>query len=453
MSEDTEQLLSDIASKLGNMRWFREKVKGAGKVELFDMGRVEFNGMSFLMLLIRTGDGSIYFIPLRKCDGCPLFHFSTPEGMYHDALNEPSFVSGMLQLILNNGKIDTDRGSFQGEIEHSFTPDISEMRLIQSEQSNTSVVVNGRLIYKHYRKLEAGENPDYEVPLALHRAGYKHTPMPYGRIEYVSGNRHLCTSLFHFIQESEDCWSLFTRELHSYLSGRSDNDLIETVRGIGRITAEMHNALSSCSAPGFAVKLITREDVARWIGDVEELRSELKNSIDRSSDMESLVRLVDSTRALDHSLDVLLGGVNRIRIHGDYHLGQILHSRGELFVIDFEGEPMRPLHYRREVHCALRDLAGLIRSLDYASSVAGRQTGRVEVADAWMQRAEDAFLESYISNVKSTVPFIPSGPGMREALNFFVMEKAMYELNYELNNRPSWSWIPAAAITKLAMKI
>ncbi|HXH05231.1 MAG TPA: phosphotransferase, partial [Vicinamibacterales bacterium] len=242
----------------------------------------------------------------------------------------------------------------------------------------------------------------------------------------------------------------------------------ESAATLGRRTAELHLALASGSDPAFAPERMTRADWRRLAGAMKRqarraLRTLARRATDLPPEARDLARRVQlaSRRILDR-FDRLEGfGADgaRIRIHGDYHLGQVLWAEDDFYIVDFEGEPARPLEERRHKQSPLKDIAGMLRSYGYAAHVgllvaAGQRPddrARLEPwARVWATWSASAFLRSYLDTAGGAM-FLPSEPAAARALlDAFALEKACYELEYELNNRPDWVEIPLAGLLALS---
>lgn len=468
-----------LAEELPAQRWFGGKARKISSHQILDFGECSAGGRRFLLPIIRIsfeeGGTEDYFIPLRRLEGDDResggisVTLDIPGGSarYSDALHDIEFIRLIFSMLSGGGRIEMHHGEIRAERAEGFhgslsaSPSIS--KVVSSEQSNTSVILDGRTIYKSYRRLESGENPDYEVAAVLtSRTQFRSIPAPLGKLAYHGKSTSLLGSLSVFIRNEGDCWSYVTGMLSDhFLGGTAPPD--DFIENLGRTTSAMHNALSSVGGiAGFAPLPIGEEDVLRWKGDYRELLAGALLSLERhmpdmgrsaaeagQAVMEKRRRLFDAGAAAGN----LLGrGIHRIRIHGDYHLGQVLKSGNELYVIDFEGEPMRSLEYRRSPHCALRDVSGMLRSLDYASAFAARRSGTGgAAAEKWSADASSLFLESYWKGYIPSSEYLPADFGeMKEALRFFTIEKAVYELNYELNNRPEWVEIPLNALARLS---
>jgi maltose alpha-D-glucosyltransferase/alpha-amylase len=333
------------------------------------------------------------------------------------------------------------------------------IRAVGLEQSNTSVRVDQEYVFKLIRRLQPGEHPQLEVGRFLSRAGFHWVPPLHGSLIYRApgGGEYAIGVLEGWVENAGDGWSYVVTSLDSALrEGASLTSLATSLGTLGAITAELHVAMASGSEDAFAPEAVTQGDVQQWSDTVRAHAARLMQIIATDhtgwpppaaalgrSVIELRDRLAPRVEALGASCDP--HSVRKIRIHGDYHLGQTLKTAGGFTLIDFEGEPAKPLAERRRKHCALKDVAGLLRSLDYAEATvaAGRtvpaQTGRV---------LRTAFLDGYYADPRLAT-FLPRA---REAgadlLSLFELEKTLYEIEYELNNRPDWLHIPLGAVRR-----
>jgi trehalose synthase-fused probable maltokinase len=312
-------------------------------------------------------------------------------------------------------------------------------RRLAVEQSNTSVVLGDRLILKVYRLLEVGENPDLELSAFLTDAGFVDTPAVAGALVHASrGDRAAAAMLQAFVPSTGDAWAAMLDALAEDPSRATD-----IAASIGDLTARMHRALASRPThTGFPARRATPEETAGWRASAERQLAQAVTAV--SGDAHArLVQLAPEITARFADTFGAAGGEARVsRIHGDYHLGQLLARHdGGFSVIDFEGEPARPLAERREPSSPLRDVAGMLRSLDYAARTAeaGRRADGFD-PEGWLGEARVAFLDAYGG----------IGSDQRGLLDAFELEKACYEVRYEANNRPSWLWLPLAAVARLS---
>lgn len=340
-------------------------------------------------------------------------------------------------------------------------------RVVRGEQSNTSIIFGDRAILKLFRRLEPGENPDVEITKFLTtRTGFRNVPELYATMHILGADDARCVSgaLTRFLPNATDGWTYTVERARTYLGGeeRSRNGgdayTAEATR-LGAVTRALHDALASdSSAEGFAVEPVTGHDVQEWTARARDTASSALDllearlgTLDRA--VAPMARAIAGRRAAvlarldDIAADARrsLSGEKRSRHHGDYHLGQVLRTaNGEWMIIDFEGEPLRPLAERRMLASPLRDVAGMLRSFAYAAATAASETGglgvnaTVEVRAAhWERDARSAFLAAYGAEPGSAL------------IALFELEKVFYELSYELHNRPAWAWIPLRGVAKL----
>lgn len=309
-------------------------------------------------------------------------------------------------------------------------------RRLRVEQSNTSVVLGDRLILKLYRLLEPGENPDLEVGAFLTDAGFADTPSVAGALRYEPSDRppSAAAMLQAFVPSRGDAWAVMLGALAT-----EPADATAIASQVGSVTARMHAALASRpDDPAFPARPATVGETAGWRASAER---QLALAIDAVTGEEHarLVRIAPAVRArFADAFGAATASAPVSRIHGDYHLGQLLaRTDGGFSVVDFEGEPARPLAERRQPSSPMRDVAGMLRSLDYAARTAERSHGLD--ADAWLADAREAFLGAYGR----------IGPSEMSLLTAFELEKACYEVRYEAANRPEWLWLPLAAVERL----
>ena len=411
------------------------------------------------------------------------------------------------------GKEDAHRGVITARRSKIFAPDMAlqplESHVGAAEQSNTSILYGDRMILKLFRRLQPGENPDVEIGRFLTEvAHFPHIPPFLGEIEMNRPGmaRTTLAMLQGLVANQGDGWEWFTAGLGAFFSSvvalpaplppvapgffiefeppeplaEHAAALLDAAAVLGRRTAEMHLALATPTRdPAFAAEPFTAEDMARESSRIERqvtsalevLKLKIATLDDAASDDAGLV-LSRRRELLEHASSVakLNPAGQRIRIHGDYHLGQTLRvaqsaapdgSGGDDFVLlDFEGEPARPLAERRQKQSPLKDVAGMVRSFSYAansalimhnSAIAGDsdQTGPENLTDwarCWYTAASAAFLGEYRKMIAVNAALLPPAPECQPLFAAYMLEKALYELIYELNNRPAWVRIPLAGI-------
>lgn len=321
------------------------------------------------------------------------------------------------------------------------------IRRSRVEQSNTSIRVGAGAIFKLLRKLEGGTHPELEMGRFLtERAHFAATPALLGWIDW--GDTTLAI-LQAFVANDGDGWTWLVERLRSDPTAAG----LTWLQRLGERTGELHMALAADTTdPDFAPEDITATDWQTWKAGVLAMAQRLaRDLIDPATLLEEgagaaaaefSARAATLERALSGLLPVV-GTLKKTRHHGDYHLGQVLVARDDAFIVDFEGEPLRPLAQRRAKHCALRDVAGMLRSFHYAAAVAGLPD------DGWLDAATESFLSGYFLRAQHSPGCPPDRRSALRLVRFFAIEKAFYEISYELANRPRWAGIPLTAINRL----
>jgi maltokinase len=300
------------------------------------------------------------------------------------------------------------------------------------------------LVMKVFRKLEPGTNPELELLAFLTAHEFPNIAPLYGAYDYEG--RSLTATLGivqRFYPDGVGGWELALDEMCDDPEG-----FLGRLATLGEVTAQMHTVLASdASNPAFAPEEPSAEALSLLTATVDE---DIERVFVRLPDDERVAPIAGSAQDVRERLGALaqLGvGGKVIRIHGDYHLGQTLHTPGGWVILDFEGEPARPLPERRQKRSPLRDVAGMLRSFAYVTSASEIMRGR-EAPDDFEQRAREIFLERYLATIDPSL--LPSGEAaLRHLLSVFELEKAVYELRYELDNRPDWVPIPVAGILRL----
>nr|WP_240930179.1 maltokinase [Streptomyces coryli] len=355
----------------------------------------------------------------------------------YDALQDPRLCSVLLERLRLPGRL--------GPLAFSRAPGAAidarlPARILQAEQSNSSVVYGDALILKVFRRVYAGVNPDLELPLALARAGNTNVPPPVAWFETAAltgedgsdGGPATLGVLQPFLAGSTDGWQL---ALDSIAAGR---DFALEARSLGRATAEVHTALAA-ALPVTVLRRVQMEHLTALMAERVESTAVAVPGLApyRAALAAAYEELADLTRA-GRSWPAQ-------RIHGDLHLGQALRTSGGWSLIDFEGEPARPLAERRRPQPPARDVAGMLRSFDYASRTGGPDTGwTLDEQAAWAARQCAAYCAGYAE---------AAGADPRDdaaLLRAYETDKAVYEVLYEARHRPDWLDVPMAAVRRLA---
>lgn len=413
-----------LAGWLPAQRWFRAKQRPIASVSRVDSAALAV--------------GEIAVLEVRYADDGPPEQYLVPLVEGRDPRNGEGAWSALVTAMAGEAVIAAERGRFVGSrtdaLRELLPANLAERRLTV-EQSNTSVVIGERLILKLYRLLEPGTNPDLEVSAFLTDAAFGDTPALAGSITYEPGDGSpmAAAMLQAYVPSHGDAWAAMLRVLSD-----DPSTGVRMAAQIGALTARLHAVLGSAGDdPAFPVRAATPAETSEWRASAERQLAEAIGAL-RGADHARLVAMAPAIRArFADTFGAAPGAARVTRIHGDYHLGQLLaRNDGGFSIIDFEGEPARSPDDRRRPSSPLRDAAGLLRSLDYAARATGAAHAGFD-ADAWVDEATAAFLGSY-------------GDVDRALLAAFELEKACYEVRYEAANRPAWLWLPLTAVDRLS---
>ncbi|MFC6081519.1 maltokinase N-terminal cap-like domain-containing protein [Sphaerisporangium aureirubrum] len=365
---------------------------------------------------------------------------ATAEGVAYDAVHDAEVTGLLLSSIAEGAEIGPLRFRHMPGVEIDTSP---RSLVLGAEQSNTSLVYGDAYICKLFRKLVPGVNPELEIVSALARRGSPHIAKPYGWIETeVDGENTTLAFTQEFLPTACDGWALAltsVRDLYGSLAGTTagdaGGDFAAESHRLGVATAHLHKEMASA----FPTGSIEAPDVKRM---VEGFRRRLDSAIAEVPDLAGHAR--EAHEAFDRLADI--GHPIPVqRVHGDYHLGQVMRTPSEWVVLDFEGEPGQPLSERRALDSPLRDVAGMLRSFEYAARhLLFDHPSPAELAPRaaeWAERNRAAFLAGYSAG----------GGGIRGddavLLRALELSKAAYEVVYEARNRPTWLAIPLAAFS------
>jgi len=387
--------------------------------------------------------------------GAPIRYLIPAVTGRSEPLREPRDGDGAWQAlaaaIADGGVLSSSTGSFRCEASPSVREllpggaasiaDLVEHRL-GVEQSNTSVQLGELFLLKLYRRLEAGENPELEVGAFLESVGCRVVPRIAGSLRYLgSGGSAAAAMLQERVPARFDAW----KQLGDMLAGADGgpDGAIAAAGEIGRVTAELHQGLAARPRDlAFPVRPATAAEITSWRDGALSQLDQSRYALDGENRM-TLDRLAGDIRSRIEGAFGAAGQARVMRVHGDYHLGQLLVADDGYRVIDFEGEPARPLGERRAPQPPERDVAGMLRSLDYAARTAQRGRHAPDFdAERWLSDARRAFIASYVDGAPVALN--------RPLLAGLEIEKACYEVRYEAANRPDWVWLPLEALARLA---
>jgi maltokinase len=387
-----------------------------------------------LLVSARAAEGSADGETIGAADGAEVF----------DALDDPAEAAILARLMCSGATID----AAEGTIDFHWTgvlPSLSDspsVRPMGAEQSNSTIVLDEALALKVFRRLLPGDNPELEMLRFLSAHGFENIAQLAGWYE-IRGERLQATLgiLQRFVKGGRDGWEFALDDPQGFLARAGD---------LGEVTGRLHTVLGSDGLdPDFAPEEPGDEALGLVVAMIDEEIERAFVDLPRDG-MEAVQPIVNRGEEVRDRLRMLghqSAGGRLIRHHGDYHLGQTLLDAGGWVILDFEGEPARSLPERRRKRSPLRDVAGMLRSFAYASSGMELLRGR-EAPPGWEDHVRSAFLAGYLDTVEPAL--LPAGEAaISKLLAIYELEKAVYELRYELNNRPDWVSIPVAAIVRL----
>ena len=514
-----EHLPQAIADFLVQRRWFGGKARQIRQIKIQDIVPLDIGTsdvfFTFVHITFASGPSETYSVPLIQAASNNPTQVEMPaltvtmDGVQEpvvlvDALYNESFLSFLLDAIANERHFPGIRGVLRA-VPTSALPSLwqpsepLQPSLMKAEQSNSSVIYGRKLVLKLFRRLEEGINPDLEIGRFLtEKASFPNTPTVAGHLEYVNheGHAHSIGILQAFVQNRGDAWQFTLDALADYyvragqagaeapevpgtsllslaaaaLPAQAEREIgtyLDSARLLGQRTAELHLALNSAKGdPDFSPEAIRPSDQQTFcdsalalLASTFDLFRQRLNAL--PARIQNSARLVldaeDRISKYFRSIPERKLSGTRSRIHGDYHLGQVLFTGNDFVIIDFEGEPARALSERRGKRSPLQDVAGMLRSFHYAAYaplLAQPENGEKlqslgPWARYWQRWVSAAFLKSYLET-SGDAPHIPATQGETEVLlDAYMLDKAIYELAYELNNRPLWVPIPLEGISDL----
>ena len=447
-------LIDVLDTWLLEQRWYAGKGRAVDEVAIetrVDLGRADGARVVDLVVAVdHSGDIIRYQVPITLRDeAADHLAFALigecDEGVVHDGLADAAGAHTWLAAILDGHADVTQRtvARFHHDA-GALTPDLPS-RVVGAEQSNTSVIYGDDAILKVFRRLAPGLNPDLEVTQALATVGSPHVPAALGHVSGPVADVETTLALLQvFLPHATDGWKLATtsvRDLFAEADLHADEvggDFASESERLGRVTAEVHDALAQVLATDVDGADLIAETVQRMHERLDAARAEVPE----------LEPLAESLHAMYDAVPATTSSVPVQRIHGDLHLGQLLRTDSGWHIVDFEGEPARPLVDRVRLMTPLRDVAGMLRSFDYAArSLLADHPGDRSLAfraDEWADRNRDAFCTGYAAS---------TGTDPRETgalLNACEADKAVYEVLYEVRHRPTWVSIPLAGLARIA---
>jgi len=502
--EPMRQQLEDQAlpAYLARQRWFASKGTKIDRAVMQSRFVLDGRGGKWLLATIRVhlagGRSEDYFVPLAAAWDSPSSAQTSSDsndviaglrngaqsGTLRDALADARFIADLVRAAGDKKALASAGGNLRFSHTNSWFPlqeeDERNIRKLGAEQSNSSILIAKKMVLKAYRKLERGIQPELEMGRYLTDvADYHNTPPLLGSIEQFDseGQPTALAVMQGFVSNQGDGWTFTLGHLQRNFEGILRGEGSEGGNGVyaalaerlGIRVAELHRAFALDSGDAaFQPEPVTAADVDGW---KRQIQSEAETTFGLLANSESMLppeqlSRVQALLAQQEKILSLISGfelasgstINKTRFHGDLHLGQVLVASEDFYIIDFEGEPARPFAQRRTRHCPLRDVAGMLRSFDYASWSALFEAGagdpeKIKVLETraldWEREASAAFMQGYEKTIEgcSSCPADPET--FARLLDLFILEKALYEVRYELANRPSWLRIPVEGIMSL----
>ncbi|WMS40797.1 maltose alpha-D-glucosyltransferase [Acuticoccus sp. MNP-M23] len=481
-------------------RWFQGKGDTIKSVKLTPLATLDDAGQFAIAKLdvAMAGGAQTYLAPLSVRwgeehirAGAPKLSYTLAKvrsvaklGALLDGTYDEALGAELVRLMQGNETRSSGTASvrFTGSDALSEIGELAPPRPLGAEQTNVSIVFGEQIILKIYRRIREGEQPDVEIARQLTDvARFENTPALLGTIELTDGagaEPAVLAAAFKFVPNQGDAWAavldalvrhmegadLFEQEMST--DGMESEPLLTFPLEIGEIagqrTAEMHLALANAGGnAAFEPEAVTGDDLDTWadnaIREADEVLARLSTRMaslpeEAQADAEAVLASRDEIAARYNKAKSATPSGTKTRIHGDYHLGQVLVSQSDLVIIDFEGEPARTLEERRAKSAPMRDVAGMLRSFDYAAAMALARWRDIhdvhgeearEKALAWRDRTRRGFLASYLATMGDEAPDADLTGAL---LDLFTLHKAIYEIGYELANRPTWVRIPLAGV-------
>jgi maltose alpha-D-glucosyltransferase/alpha-amylase len=508
LAPEERRLLEEEAlpAYLARRRWFASKDQKIGAIRLSTAEPISGAGFDLILTEVEVGLShrtESYLLPLAIAweddlsDALPQqlalarVRRGRRVGFLTDAFATDALPIAVLRALalsavqpLANGEIRFLPTARLAEIDIPRKP---EIRRLSAEQSNSSLIIGDLAVFKLVRRVFPGVHPEAEMGRYLTEQGFANTAPLFGEVTRYDpdGTPHTLVLVQGFLRNQGDGWGWTLDYLSRVLNSAAvldpetqTEDIADALAGysnfagaIGRRLAELHAILAApTDNPDFAPEKATATDAAGWADGVRAQLEAAFVAMDAATqwpdeEMKTVAAAVRSRRAaLDEAIGRLAkaaAGTLKTRTHGDFHLGQVLVSSGDAYIIDFEGEPARPLGERRAKSSPLRDVAGLLRSFDYAVAVASSRAegpaqtapGKAAVLDRFAFEASEAFLAAYrTAHAESPRQWVTAAdePAL---LDLFLLEKAAYEICYEAANRPAWIGIPLHGLVRIAARI
>lgn len=485
---------------IATQRWFAGKTDHISGSKLTDVAMLPDRSgedafiLSIVNVTLKGRRQQRYFVPMAVTsdvdDDDPLLPYALARvrrgrqmGLLYGAPQDPEFALAAVEAIRTASELDaSDGGRIRFSATTTFPDDIDfdnvAVRSLSADQSNTSIGIGNEMMLKVFRLLQPGIHPEIEMAKYLTEvAEFANTPPLYGVVEHLAadGTATALAILQGFVVNQGDAATVALDDLKFDLDSRlvvtngdrpgieARSRFLQLATQIGLRTGELHAALAEESDdPAFAPEPLTAKDCEAQLSAATTLAEAAFAALDAVSDPSEITKRLLARRkecfALLKKLAKPPRSAIKTRVHGDYHLGQVLIAEDDVVIVDFEGEPGQPSDRRRTKDHPLRDVAGMLRSFAYIAEAAPRSLAErfTEFSDdawaaaaAWRTQCDAAFLASYEKATKKSRAWVKSAPDRRRLLSFHLLNRAIYEIAYEANNRPEWIDLPAGGVLEI----
>ncbi|WP_372368707.1 hypothetical protein [Candidatus Uabimicrobium sp. HlEnr_7] len=468
-----------LSSYIIHQRWYRGKSQSNHNISIDDV--IEIANEQYIFIV--TANNSIkhkyilFLILSEQKQQNSMFnlYIDNKQLFVYDGCQNEEYCNNLWNIIQFP---DTYRNLSSFIIHQNLDLSINNSKLQDIEQSNTNIIYDDRLLLKIFRQPQPGTNPDLEINVFLSEQGFCHVPKTVAAIRYTSDSGKIfdIAIVQELVKNAKDCWEhtvdlaskFLVQNREENLAQRSIFSSLKTIPStmelsanfaklLGQRTAELHLALTNTNdnadfTPSKIDNLYLLNLYKGFCGILQEVVDTLENSDMRTN--HNVIKFLEAKNYLQthfESLTTIKTEGFRIRCHGDYHLGQILKLETDIVILDFEGEPLRPIEERRQKQSPFKDVAGMIRSFNYAGFKAAMDLGTTDISRAnyWGNIVSTTFLSEYLKVAESGKFLSQNKQQQRVLLQLFLFDKALYELKYELNNRPDWVHIPLSGIISL----
>lgn len=479
---------------LPSKRWYSAKDDTIAAVSFQALIPLKDVFLAVVLVALKGGEKPTFLIPLRlafdeKADAVSENAVVTgvvtaegKKGVIYDAAGDDDFAACLLPFLAEDMSVDVGGSMVLSGVSTAAGKTLIRevdglpQKMLGLEQSNTSLIIGKKIMLKMYRRTAFGSHPEVATTSFLtEEAKFKNTPAYLGMLElkYADGRTMALGILQSFVPNVGDGWSYTMDYLKSCFAealaeGKMPDhaSYLSEARLLGQRTAEMHRAFAKGTDDVFKPAPVTADDLAAWRdqttaqadktlavakANVENLTGDVKERV------ENLINGRERIVARINELLPVVADGNKTRFHGDYHLGQVvIDDTGDFYILDFEGEPLRPITERQVKQSVLKDVAGMVRSFDYAAFGAvlmyvlpENREKALKLAAEWQRQATRAFLDGYFDHMSGCDSLPADKEVTLKLLDLFVLEKALYEVIYEVANRPDWLAIPMNGLSRL----